>query len=315
MRILTRDEAEQWEGSPNLYLDDPPYLFEPGDLGYVPGDFTPRPPNPHPRPPLVRPEPYQPPRPIGPPTFFAQLTKTHPFSNPYTPMNIPGQMEFTFVVKLTANGEKFTTRPDFGPNWTQAELDQLVHAAFPEVTAEKCAAIGQRYFLELLGATTPRRCLSLFELLSVRPSSGGTATTPDGFHNAEDLRADLSLGLLPDVLHGWRSQIRIRKVGQEGAAIPVVDTVIDEATGAQNHYTALQNVRLVGEHLDFDRTIPAQGVFIAPAAGGPWVRLTTYGPATEMQIDVLIPAGIAGPQKLRVVNLREREGFSDVITP
>jgi len=45
------------------------------------------------------------------------------------------------------------------------------------------------------------------------------------------------------------------------------------------------------------------------------VRLTTYGPATEMQIYVLIPAGIAGPQKLRVVNLREREGFSDVITP
>lgn len=315
MRILTRDEVDQWEGSPNLHYDDPSFLLEPGDVGYVPSDFVPRPPNPHPRPPLARPDPDTPPGPIGPPTIFATKLKTHPFSNPYTPMNIPGQMEFTFIVKLTPDGEKFTTRPDFGPNWTQEELDQLVHAAFPDVPAEKCAAIAQRYFLELLGADTPRRCLKLFGLLAVRPSSGGTSTTPDGFHSAEDIRADLIIGLLSDVLHGWRSQARIRKTGQVGAAIPVIDTVIDEATGTQNHYTAMQNVRLVGDHLDFDRTKPAQGVFIAPAAGGPWVRLGTYGPITDGQIYVLIPAGTAGPQKLRVVNEGEREGFSAVITP
>ena len=225
-------------------------------------------------------------------------------------MNITTQMEFTFVVKLTSDGEKFTTRPDFGPNWTQAELDARVHAAFPAVPADQCGLIAQRYFLELLAADSPRRAPKLFDLLYVRPSCGGTSTTPDGFHNGSDIKADIVVGYLAEVIRDWQGQISIRKTGQEGAAIPVIDTVLDESTGAQNHYTALQNVRLVGDHLDFDRTKTDQGVFLAPAAGGPWVRLTTYGPTTEKNIYVLIPSGTTGAQKLRVVNTVGHEGFS-----
>jgi len=228
-------------------------------------------------------------------------------------MNITTQMEFTFVVKLTSDGEKFTTRPDFGPNWTQAELDALVHAAFPAVPGETCAAIAQRYFLEILGSASPRRCLNLFGLLYARPSSGGTATTPDGFSDGDDLKADLVLGYLAEIIRDFRGQVRIRKTGQEGAAIPVIDAVLDEMNGDSGHYTAGQNVRLVGGNLDFDKTKPAQGVFLAPAAGGAWVRLSTYGPITEKQIYVLIPGGTTGAQKLRVVNEGGREGFSGEI--
>lgn len=282
----SEDSLDVWD-NPNCRWGDPSYRLEEGDPGYVP--WTPGPPTPLPRKPK--------PRHLKAPT-----------------MNITTQMEFTFVVKLTTDGEKFTTRPDFGPNWTQAELDARVHAAFPAVPADQCALIAQRYFLELLAAESPRRCPRLFDLLYFRPSCGGVSTTPDGFHNATDLKADFIVGYLAEVIREVQGQISIRKTAQEGAAIPVIDTVLDEATGVQNHYTALQNVRLVGDHLDFDKTKPAQGVFIAPAAGGAWVRLTTYGPVTKTQIYVLIPSGTTGAQKLRVVNEGEREGFSAEIT-
>lgn len=93
-----------------------------------------------------------------------------------------------------------------------------------------------------------------------------------------------------------------------------VQPVLDESTGTHNHSTALQNVRLVGVNLDFDKTDLTQGVFIAPAAGGAWVRLTTYGPITQGQIYVLIPSGTTGAQKLRVVNAGGHEGFSGEIS-
>lgn len=229
-------------------------------------------------------------------------------------MDIPTQMEFTFITKLTTDGAKFTTRPDFGPNWTQDELDALVHAKFPDVPAATCAAIAKQYFMELLCADTPRRCLRLFGLIYSRPSSGGTATTPEGFANAEQIKADMIIGYLAEVVRDWREKLTIRNTGSEGVAAPVVEAVLDEANGAQNHYTAMQNVRLVGQNLDFDKTQATQGVFIAPAAGGPWVRLTTYGPITEGQIYVLIPSGTTGAQKLRVVNDGGHEGLSGEIT-
>jgi hypothetical protein len=276
------DPLDVWD-NPNLRWGNPSYRLEPGDPGYVP--WTPGPPAPLPRKP--KPKHQRPPA-----------------------MNIETQMEFTFIVKLTTDGEKFTTRPDFGPNWTQAELDARVHAAFPAVPADQCALIAQRYFLEILAADSPRRVPKLFDLLYVRPSCGGTATTPDGFNNATDIKADFVIAFLVEVVRDVQSQISIRKTGQEGVAGPQIDAVIDEATGAQNHYTALQNVRLVGDNLNFDKAETDQGVFIAPAAGGAWVRLTTYGPVTEKNIYVLIPSGTAGAQKLRVVNARGHEGFS-----
>jgi len=229
-------------------------------------------------------------------------------------MDIPTQMEFTFITKLTSDGEKFTTRPAFGPNWSHDELDGVVHGKFPDVPAATCRAIGKQYFMELLCAGSPRRCLRLFDLLYVRPTSGGTKGTRDGFANPEDLKADMVVGYLAEVIRDWREKITMRNTGSEGAAIPVIEAVLDESNGEPNHYTVMQNVRLVGVNLDLDKAQADQGVFIAPAAGGPWVRLTTYGPITQGQIYVLIPTGTTGAQKLRVINEGGHEGFSGEIT-
>ncbi len=284
-----KDPRVVW-GNKNLRWGSPrSYLLEPGDPGYVE---------------------LQPGEPGYVPPISTKPKRTYHRSI----MDIPTQMEFTFITKLTTDGEKFSTRPDFGPNWDHGELDNLVHAKFPDVPAATCRAIGKQYFMELLCADTPRRCLRLFDLLYVRPSSGGAKAAPEGFANPEDIKADMVVGYLAEVIRDWREKLTIRNTGSEGAAIPVVEAVLDEATGAQSHYTAMQNVRLVGVNLDLDKTKSDQGVFIAPAAGGAWVRLTTYGPITQGQIYVLIPSGTTGAQKLRVVNAGGHEGFSGEIT-
>jgi hypothetical protein len=283
------DPRMVWD-NPNLRWGEPGYLLEPGDPGYV--ELQPGQPG------------YVPPiSPVPKPRTYHRST-----------MDIPTQMEFTFITKLTTAGEKFTTRPAFGPSWTHDELDGLVHAKYPDVPAATCRAIGKQYFMELLCADSPRRCLRLFDLLYVRPSSGGNASTRDGFANADDIKADMIVGYLSEVIRDWREKLTMRNTGSEGAAIPVIEAVLDEANGGPNHYTAMQNVRLVGVNLDFDKTQADQGVFIAPAAGGPWVRLSTYGPITKGQIYVLIPSGTTGAQKLRVVDEGGHEGFSGEIT-
>lgn len=290
MKILVMDSDDPLDimDNPNCRWADPSYRLEEGDPGWVewypPGYVPPVSPKPKPR------------------TYHRSI------------MDIPTQMEFTFITKLTADGEKFTTRPAFGPNWSHDELDALVHAKYPDVPAATCRAIGKQYFMELLCAGSPRRCLRLFDLLYVRPSSGGAKPTRDGFANAEDIKADMAIGYLSEIIRDWREKVTIRNTGSEGAAIPVIEAVLDESNGEPNHYTAMQNVRLVGVNLDFDKTQADMGVYIAPAAGGPWMRLATYGPITAGQIYVLIPSGTTGPQKLRVVNEGGHEGYSGEIT-
>ena len=224
-------------------------------------------------------------------------------------------MNFTFIVKPSTSGSAFTTRPDFGPDWTQAELDARV-AAVTGLTAAQCAAAGRQYFLEILQATTPRRALNLFGLLRVAPSCGGTQPAPDGFHTPVDIKADFALGYLADVIRDWRDTMTIEKTGEEGVAAPEIDTVMDVANNAVNHYTVMQNLHILGNDLDFTKAETTQGVFLQPAAGGAWVRLSTYGPITAKQTYVLIPTGITGGQRLKLVNGRGHESvYTNLLLP
>ncbi len=217
-------------------------------------------------------------------------------------------MKFTFIVKPSTSGTKFTTRPDFGPNWTQAELDARV-SAICGVPPDKCAAVARQYLLELLQAETPRRALNLFDLIYVKPSSGGAVATPEGFHSATDIKADFALGYLSDVIDDWRKTVTIEKTGDEGAAVPVVESVLNALTGRPDFYTAGQNIRLQGDRLAFTPTNTSQGVFTSPADSGPWTRLTTYGPVSDKQVYVLIPTGTTVAIRLKVIN----EGLHETV--
>src|ERR1043166_5271052 len=119
MKIWYWDDPDPrmvWD-NPNLRWGDPGYLLEEGDPGYVelqpgqPGYVPPVSPKPKPR------------------TYHRST------------MDIPTQMEFTFITNLPSDGKKFPPRPKFGPNWEHDELDGLVHGKFPDVPAATCRAI------------------------------------------------------------------------------------------------------------------------------------------------------------------------------
>ena len=221
-------------------------------------------------------------------------------------------MHVTIITKLGPLGKNFSTRPEFGPDWDQADLDARV-AAICGVPPDKCAAVAKQYFLEILQADSPRRVLNFVGLLRVVPTTGGTATTPDGFHTAEDVKADFSISYLPDVIHAWRATSTIEKTGDEGPAVPIIEAVLNALTNTKDTYTAAQNIHFLGDRLGFDKLNPNQGVFISTGENGPWVRLNTYGPITAKQIFVLIPAGTTGGLRLKVVNETNRESVYTIV--
>lgn len=213
-------------------------------------------------------------------------------------------MNLTFVTKPTTDGEKFTTRLSYGPDWTQAELDAKVHEAFPDVPAEQCALIARQYFLEIINSPAPRRCLRLFGMLRVAPTSGGTSPTPEGFLSPIGIKASVALTLLADLIRDWREGCTVQNVGSEGVAAPEIESVIDISTGELNTYTAEQNVRVMGDDLAFTRTDTTKGICIGPSADGPWTRLNTYGTISDENVTVLIPAATTGPIWIKAINDR-----------
>ena len=90
----------------------------------------------------------------------------------------------------------------------------------------------------------------------------------------------------------------VEKVGDEGVAVPEIDSVLNLATDALNRYTAERMIRVMGDALDFDRQATGAGLFHGPRSDGPWVRLGTYGTISEENVSVLIPAGTTGPRWL-----------------
>ena len=223
-------------------------------------------------------------------------------------MNIP------FITKPTPSGSAITTKLGTVPDFTQAELDALVSAKHG-VPAATCAAIGKEYFLAFLQAPVPTKCLNLFGLLGIRPTSGGKETGTDDFHNATDINFDLAVVYLTDAIRELRDTSTIQNIGHDGPGDPHLEIIENMVNGALNSYTPGQMVRISGEHLSFERAaaiIPAGnvGAFIQPAAGGAWTHLTTYGNLSDATVEVLIPAAITGQQRLKIVNGRTLEGIS-----
>ena len=214
---------------------------------------------------------------------------------------LAGTMNLTHILKLGTSGVDFSTRLNYDNNYTQAELDGIV-ATKHGVTPEKAAAIGREYFLTLMDSATPRKILNLFGLLSVKPTSGGKSVTADGFHTAEDIAAGWAITMKAEVIRDWREGCTIEQVGEEGVAAPEFVTVQNAFNNQLNTYTALQNIHISGKNLRFDKGDATTGVFMQPAAGGAWTRLTTYGPVSRGNVYVLIPVGTTGNQRIKLIN-------------
>lgn len=193
----------------------------------------------------------------------------------------------------------FTTRVVLGNQIVEADLTAAIAAA-AGVTAPQADAVIRGLFTRLLAAAADCNWSSgLYDAISVRPTSGGSETAPDQFHNADDLAANVQMAFSADQIRAWRASLSLQSQGQVGQVTPVIDTILSEDNGAVDHYTPGNLIRLRGDHLKFKKTDTAQGVFFQPATGAE-VRATIYGSIDPSEVTVLVPATLSGPLGVRV---------------
>lgn len=195
----------------------------------------------------------------------------------------------------------FTTRPIKGEAETEAEILATL-AADTGLTAPQCEAVVRSFLNKLLACSAGCGWSPLlFGLISFRPTSGGSSPDPDGFHNADDINAGVSLAFTAEAIRQWRSTLTLESMGQVGKITPLIDSVIRQSDKAVDKYTALGLCQLRGDYLDFDPSDTNQGIFLKPGAGAE-VRVTEYGGIEPTSVIFLVPAGMTGPVTVRVAS-------------
>lgn len=264
-------------GDKNLRWGSPSYYLEHTDPGWVPYD------TPAPTPPPKKKKPFR----------RGKRLPDNPESTPTSTMST-----FRYNVGPNSNGG-FTTRAVRGHTVTQAALLGEV-AALAEVSEAQAEAVIRAFLNRLLahGATNGASS-NLFDLVSFRATSGGSAQEADDFHNADDINAEVSISYLSEAIRNWRSTLSIESLGEVGKVTPVIEAVTRQSDKASNKYTALGLLQVRGNYMNFDPADVSQGLFFQPSAGAE-VRATEYATIQPQSVVVLVPAGLTGPLTLRV---------------
>lgn len=195
----------------------------------------------------------------------------------------------------------FTTRVAKGATETTETMLNAVstQTGVPQAQVE---AVLRAFFNRVLACSAG--CLwapNVLDLVSFRPTSGGSSPLPDGFHNADDIKADVSLSFTAEAIRQWRSTLTLESLGEVGKVTPEIDSIIRQSDSAVNKYTPGGLIQLRGDYLDLNTTDPTQGVFFTPASGAE-VRATEYASPTPQGIVVLVPAALSGTLSVRVAS-------------
>lgn len=211
-------------------------------------------------------------------------------------------MSFHYIqVPNTKVPNKSSTRADLGPQVVEPEFFAYMADLLNKPVADCEAAFDAFLDTCVHFARDTRATNYLRTRLRMQPSSGGsfdTGTTP---HTAKDIGAHINLSLGPTVVDAFENNLSIEKTGEEGVRAPQVDRVVDNRTGDVDKYTAADVLELDGDNFAIDPTDTAQGVFLTPAAGGSAVRVTRYLSVSEKHVEVLLPSGLTGQQRLMMV--------------
>lgn len=260
------------------------YLFEEGDPGYVhlqPGQPGYVPPDPAKKKPFHRAAkaaaPFPPPIPNQ--TTTMSTFKYHPAPNPkggYTTRVVLGE-QVDQLALAAAMATQLGTTPELVVATIKLFADKLL----------ECSA----------GCSWSR---SLFDSFFVRPTSGGTSPSADGFHTPVDIKADVAVSIISTKIDAWRSQLSLQSMGEVGLVSPVIDSIVNQHNGAVNKYTAGQMIELRGDNLKLNKTDPLQGVFYTIGTAAE-VRANVYGTMDPSSLSVLVPDGTTGSIMVRVV--------------
>lgn len=263
---------------PNLHWGSPSYYLEPGDPGFVPYGPAPAPP------PRKKP--------------FRRKAASKPNHDPQPACQPNTMPTFQYTTRQNPQGG-FTTRVALNTPVTDDALLTLISTT-AAVTPVQAEAVLRAFATHLRGCTAgcdySRKFLGLF---AFQPTSGGSATAPDGFHNAADINADIAITLTRETIEDWQTTLTLQHMGEVGLLTPVIDSLINQSTGALNLYAAGDLMQVRGDHLKFDRTDLQQGLFLKTAAGVE-TRCTVYADIEPQSFTFLVPAGTTGAQTVRM---------------
>lgn len=262
---------------PNLRWGNPSYYLEESDEGFTPYGPPAKPPK--------KKEPFRRAR--------RPATTTEPV--------IHNQMS-TFKYNVAPNSQGgFTTRAVRGEPGDPAAFIAAVAAA-ANTTPEIAEAVLRAFFQRLLACGGGCEWFpDLLGLVSVRPTSGGSSPSPDGFHNADDINASVVITFLAEVIRDWRSTLTLESLGEVGKLTPVIESTIRQHDKAVDKYTVGRLVQVRGDRLNLDPDDLSQGIFLK-AGSDPEVRVTEYATIEPGSLTILIPTGLTGPLTVRVVN-------------
>ncbi len=215
----------------------------------------------------------------------------------------PTMSTFKYYVVPKAKGG-FSTRVLLTDEFDDATIDNAV-AATTGLTAAQCAAVVTAYINQIAAFAAGGGWSHDFHgLFSVRPSTGGASDSPDGFNNASDINANITIAINPGLRVAWQGGLTLESQGQVGLLIPEIDSIINLHDGTQDTYTGGEILQLNGDNLDLGKTDLSQGVFYTTEADpGVKVRIASYGPIGPTQANAIMPTGVTGPLRIYVVNM------------
>ena len=216
------------------------------------------------------------------------------------------------------SGGGYNTRAVFGEPVQESTLTAAAAAA-AGVTAAQVETVIKNILNGMLTAGAGGGyATDLYGLLRFRPTCGGSADDPAAFNTAEEINADIALSFTSDAIAAWQATLTLDNQGTVGKITPVISTIMNRKNRADNEYTAGDMIELLGDNLRFDESDTDQGVFFAPASG-PEVRATVYGRNDPVIVVALVPAGLTGPQTVRIaafINGSVRSfTYTDPLTP
>ena len=238
-----------------------------------------------------------------------------PTHTPTPPPHIMSTFQYNPAPKSTGG---FTTRAALGDAVTQEFITTEVATATGLTPVQVEAAV-KTFFQKLLACSTGCGWSNnLYDIVRFRPTSGGSSPQPDGFHNADDINADVALSFTKEAIENWRAGLTLESLGEVGKVTPVIDTILNQDTGAADKYTPGSLIQLRGDNLKLNKADLIQGVFFKAGAAAE-VRAAVYGDIDPQSLTVLVPASLSGPLNVRIavhINGSVRSyTYTNVITP
>lgn len=220
-------------------------------------------------------------------------------------------MAFQYRLKHIAVGPApYTTRPDLAPAATQEEIVELMSKQSGVSPGEILNVMATLRSVLIANARDSRPTEALFDLFRVALSSGGVVQDPEQALSVQDIGPSMNLYFSAGAQTEFVTGLEVQRTGIDTARAALIDLVRNDKTDSLDHYTPGDVLRITGGNLKLVESDATTGVFLTPIAGGAEVRATRYVTNTEGTLAVLVPAAIAGAQRLTIrvkfgTNLRE----------